>query len=924
MADYKNTLNLPKTAFPMKANLAQREPKMLQQWATMDLYAQRQQQHQGAEKYILHDGPPYANGSIHLGHAVNKILKDIVCRSKFLSGYATPFVPGWDCHGLPIEINVEKKIGKPGVKVSAKEFRQACRTYAEKQMQGQRDDFKRLGVLAEWDNPYLTMNYRFEANVMRAFKSIVANDYLVQGFRPIHWCFACQSSLAEAEVEYQDKVSASIDVKFSLLDEQQLLSKFTATELGHGAISVVIWTTTPWTLPANYAVAVHPELDYALVQMGDERVLLAAAMVEQIMQRYGVEDYKVLANAVGHTFVDLRLQHPFLERTVPVVLGEHVTTDAGTGAVHTAPAHGEDDFRIGKQYDLPIETPVQANGVFHQDLPYFGGEHVFKANAHIISVLEEKARLIKAVEYQHSYPHCWRHKTPVIFRATPQWFISMQSLSQAALASLDTIHWKPSWGKQRMASMLEDRPDWCISRQRAWGVPLPLFTHKETQALHPDTLELIEQVAERVEQHGIDAWFDLDTTTLLGEDADDYLQSNDVLDVWFDSGVTHYCVLAARDYLQYPADLYLEGSDQYRGWFQSSLLTSLAIGGKPPYKNNMTYGFTVDGQGRKMSKSVGNVIAPDKVIKTLGADIIRLWTAATDNSTEMSVSDEILKRNADTYRRIRNTARFLLSNLHDFAPEQDRVAVEHMLRLDRWMVHCAKQIQADIVQSYDDFNFHLIVQKIHHFCSIELGSFYLDIIKDRQYTCKTDGIARRSAQTAMYHILEAMVRWVAPILSFTADELWQFMPGERNASVHLETWYQGFAAIESAHDYDDSFWHEIMRVRDEVNKVIEAQRNSGLIGSALEANVTLKAGAELKALLDKLGDELRFVLITSNAKVELNTVDELEIIVRPSTAPKCERCWQRRSDTDKDPEHPGICQRCIDNIAGVGEVRHFA
>ena len=796
--------------------------------------------------------------------------------------------------------------------------------YAEKQMQGQREDFKRLGVLGEWDNPYLTMNYQFEANAIRAFKDIVAKDYLVQGFRPIHWCFACQSSLAEAEVEYQDKTSPSIDVKFPVVDEVDFLSKFASADLGSGTVAVVIWTTTPWTLPANYAVALNPTLDYALVQVNKERFVVATQMVEQIMQRYGIEDYAVLATTKGEDFEGLQLQHPFFARTSEIVLGDHVTTDAGTGAVHTAPAHGEDDFRIGKKYDLPIESPVQANGVFKEGTPYFAGEHIFKANSHIIEVLTEKNKLVHVVEYKHSYPHCWRHKTPVISRATPQWFISMQTLSKDALASLDEIHWHPTWGKERMAKMLEDRPDWCISRQRTWGVPLPLFTHKETQALHPKTLDLIEQVALRVEQQGVEAWFELDKTELLGAEADDYVKAKDVLDVWFDAGVTHYCVLKARDYLNFPADLYLEGSDQYRGWFQSSLLTSLAIEGAPAYKNIMTYGFTVDGHGRKMSKSIGNVVAPDKVIKTLGVDIIRLWAAATDNSSEMSVSDEILKRNADTYRRIRNTARFLLSNLADFSPAEDCVAVNDMVMLDRWIVNHTQQLQDEIMQAYDAFSFHTIVQKIHHFCSIELGSFYLDIIKDRQYTCKTDGVARRSAQTAMYHILEALVRWIAPMLSFTADEIWQFMPGERSTSVHLETWYEGCKDISNDSRYDDIFWQQVMHVRDEVNKVIEAQRNAEVIGSALDANVNIVANDKFKQVLDKLTDELRFVLITSSAAVTAGISDELVIEVSAATAEKCERCWQRRVDVSGNVNYPGICQRCVNNISGAGESRYFA
>ncbi len=907
----------------MKANLAQREPQLLQRWHKIDLYQRRQQIRQNAKRYILHDGPPYANGAIHLGHAVNKILKDIICKSKFLSGYATPFVPGWDCHGLPIEINVEKKIGKPGVKVSKKEFRHACGVYAEKQWHRQREDFQRLGVLANWHDPYLTMDYAFAADIMRAFKAIIAKDYLVPGFRPIHWCFACQSSLAEAEVEYQNKVSTSIDVKFTVLDPVTLLSKFIGCDLGHGSVAVIIWTTTPWTLPANYAVALHPEMDYSLVQVDRERFLLAKDMVAQVMQRYEITEYKILASAAGKVFSGLVLQHPFLERTSPIVLSEHVTTDAGTGAVHIAPAHGEDDFRLGKQYHLPIESPVRANGVFAEDLPYFGGEHVFKANAQVITVLKEKHKLLKAVDYQHSYPHCWRHKTPVILRATPQWFINMQALSQAALVALPKIGWQPAWGEQQMMKMLDGRPDWCISRQRTWGVPLPLFTHKDTQALHPHTLALIETVAKRVEQVGIDAWFDIDKAELLGEDADDYVKTSDVLDVWFDSGVTHYCVLKAREQLHFPADLYLEGADQYRGWFQSSLLTSLAIEGVPAYNNIMTYGFTVDGQGRKMSKSLGNVIAPDKVVKTLGADIIRLWTAATDSSTEMTVSEEILRRTTDTYRRIRNTARFLLSNLHDFSPTENVVDIKDMVALDSWIVAYARQLQVEIVAAYEKFNFHILVQKIHHFCTVELGSFYLDIIKDRQYTCKTDGIARRSAQTAMYYLLEALVRWIAPVLSFTADEIWQYIPGERSASVHLQKWWDFLPAADNRQQTGID-WQRLMQIRDEANRVIEQQRSVGKIGSSLAVVITIAATGSDYALMQQLGEELRFVFITSAVKVIKNNNDRLEITLVPADTEKCARCWHRCEDVNSDANYPGICQRCVNNIAGAGELRQFA
>ncbi len=923
MTDYKATLNLPKTAFAMKANLAQREPDMLSRWQQADLYGQRQQVRQGAQSYILHDGPPYANGNIHLGHAVNKTLKDIVCRAQFLNGFATPYVPGWDCHGLPIEINVEKKLGKPGVKVSAKEFRSACRDYAASQVDKQKADFQRLGVLAEWDRPYLTMNYNFEANTIRALKDIIAKGYLKQGFKPIYWCFNCQSSLAEAEVEYQDKTSPSIDVKFTAVNEAEFEQKFALPHAGHGPISVVIWTTTPWTLPANYAVSLHPELDYVLVQVGEQRFIVAAALLDSVMQRYGVEDFQALGSVKGAQLENLLLQHPFLERTALIVLGEHVTTDAGTGAVHTAPAHGEDDFRVGKQYDLPIESPVGANGVFNADLPEVGGQFVFKANANIVELLQQRGKLVQSVALEHSYPHCWRHKTPVVYRATPQWFISMETLAAKAMEQLPNITWRPAWGHERMANMLKDRPDWCISRQRVWGVPIPIFTHKQTNALHPNTVEIMETVAKHVEQTGIEAWFEMDKAQLLGDDADDYVACNDVLDVWFDSGCSHYTVLAARENLHCPANMYLEGSDQYRGWFQSSLLTSVAINGESPYKELVTHGFTVDNKGRKMSKSLGNVIAPEKIIKQYGADILRWWIASADFSGELSLSDEILKRNADAYRRIRNTARFLLSNLPDFVPGENTLAAKDMVAIDRWIVMRAAQVQQAIIADYNDCNFYLAMQKIHHFCSIELGSFYLDIIKDRQYTCKTAGNARRSAQTAMFYILEAIVRWVAPVLCFTADEIWQFMPGERSSSVHLESWFTGLD-IGYAEGFDDAYWQQVLNLRNEVNKHIEAARKAGDIGSALDAEILISGSSDTLALLGNISnDELRFVFITSAASVVPGD-EGLQVAVRKSNCTKCERCWNHREDVDADSTYPGICGRCINNIAGEGEVRLFA
>ena len=917
MTDYKQTLNLPKTGFPMKANLAQREPEMLERWQTADLYAARMAAHADAKHYICHDGPPYANGNIHLGHAVNKVLKDIICRSQFLNGFAAPYVPGWDCHGLPIEINVEKKVGKPGVKVSAKEFRQACRDYAAKQVDGQRADFKRLGVLGEWDNPYLTMQFPYEASVIRALKEITAKGYLKQGFKPIYWCFNCQSSLADAEVEYQDKISPSVDVKFTAVNDADLTTVFAVPDAGEGPISLVIWTTTPWTLPANQAVAVNPELNYALVQVGEQRFVLAEAMVESAMARYGVEDYTVLATVKGELLNKLPLQHPFMDRQVPIVLGDHVTTDAGTGAVHTAPAHGEDDFRVGRKYDLSLESPVGANGVFQADLAELGGQFVFKANPAIIELLQQHGKLVQLTELQHSYPHCWRHKTPVVYRATPQWFVGMEKLAQQALATLPSINWKPAWGEERMANMLTDRPDWCISRQRAWGVPIPLFTHKDTNELHPDTINIMEDVAKQVEQQGIEAWFEYDPKPLLGDNADDYVKCTDVLDVWFDAGCSHYAVLEQRPELQSPADVYLEGSDQYRGWFQSSLLTGVAIKGESPYKNLVTHGFTVDSKGRKMSKSVGNVIAPEKILKQYGADILRLWIASTDFSGEMTVSDEILKRNADVYRRLRNTARFLLSNINDFDFDNDKLAADNMVAIDRWIVMRAYESQQEIIKDFSQCNFHAAMQKVHHFCSVELGSFYLDIIKDRQYTCKTDGTARRSAQTAMVLILEALVRWLAPVLCFTADEIWQNIPGERSSSVHLETW---FTDLELGYQegFDNVYWQQVLAIRDDVNKQIEAARKVGEIGSALDAEILIAAPADKLAVLEKIGnDELRFVFITSDANVVASETGELQVVVKKSGFVKCERCWHHRENVVK------ICERCEANISGSGEERLF-
>jgi isoleucyl-tRNA synthetase len=717
MTDYKLTLNLPFTEFPMKANLAQREPSMLKKWQEAKIYEQLREQRQGREKFILHDGPPYANGNIHIGHSVNKVLKDIVIKSRNLSGYDAPYVPGWDCHGLPIEHQVEKKIGKAGVKVDHKTFRQKCREYARRQVDGQMKDFIRLGVMGEWDNPYLTMDNKFEANIIRALGKVVENGHLVKGYKPVYWSVVGASALAEAEVEYQDKVSFSIDVAFPVADVHVFVNAMDGVA-GEGDISVVIWTTTPWTLPSNQAVSLNAELDYVLVQceregLGVGRYLLAEALVESVLARWGVEGYQVVGRVKGEKLERTQLKHPFYDRQVPIILGDHVTTEAGTGCVHTAPDHGVDDFVVAAKYGIGTLNYIDDNGVFREDVERFAGEHVYKVDEQVIELLKNCGRLLSCSKITHSYAHCWRTKTPLIYRATPQWFISMSQngLLEKAKQAIKDVSWHPEWGQARIEGMLENSPDWCISRQRTWGVPIALFVHKLTGELHPDTSTLIEAIASLVEQGGIDAWYELDAAELLGGEAEQYSKVTDTLDVWFDSGVTHAAVLDAREQLQYPADLYLEGSDQHRGWFQSSLKTAIAIKGNAPYKAVLTHGFVVDADGRKMSKSIGNVMSPQKVVNDQGADVLRLWVAATDFSGEMSVSDEILKRTGDSYRRIRNTARFFLSNLNGFDPAKNLVPMDEMLALDRWAVDCVANMQREILAAYENYQFHHIYQK---------------------------------------------------------------------------------------------------------------------------------------------------------------------------------------------------------------------
>ncbi|MDH0449713.1 isoleucine--tRNA ligase [Shewanella sp. GD04112] len=940
MSDYKFTLNLPETEFPMRGNLANREPEMLERWTKDGLYQQIRDSRIGRTPFILHDGPPYANGSIHIGHSVNKILKDIIVKSKTMSGFDAPYVPGWDCHGLPIELKVEQKVGKPGQKISAAEFREECRKYAAEQVDGQRADFIRLGVLGDWQKPYLTMDFATEANIVRSLSKVIENGHLHKGVKPVHWCTDCGSALAEAEVEYEDKTSPAIDVAFTATDSKAVAAQFGVSDYSH-AVAMVIWTTTPWTLPANRALSISPELDYSLVEFVKEgathAVILADVLVEACMTRYGAESHSVLGKVKGAALELVRFKHPFLAFDVPAILGDHVTTDAGTGVVHTAPGHGQDDFVVGQKYGLEVANPVGDNGVYKPDTEFFAGQHVFKANDNVVALLKEKGALLHHVAYRHSYPHCWRHKTPIIFRATPQWFISMDNhnLRKQALSEIEQTQWIPDWGQSRIEKMVENRPDWCISRQRTWGVPITLFVHRETEELHPDSVSLMARVANRIEQEGIQAWWDLDAAELLGEEAEQYRKVTDTLDVWYDSGSTFASVVGARpEFHGHGVDLYLEGSDQHRGWFMSSLMISTAMTGKAPYKQVLTHGFTVDGKGRKMSKSIGNVIAPQQVTNKLGADILRLWVAATDYSGEMTVSDEILNRSADAYRRIRNTARFLLANLNGFDPAKDLVAVEDMVALDRWAVRRAAALQQEIIEAYEQYNFHIVTQKLMQFCSVELGSFYLDIIKDRQYTAKQEGHARRSCQSALFHIAEAMVRWIAPILSFTADEVWQLLPGQRDAYVFTQEWYQGLQSITLDTDLSDAYWENLLTVRNEVNKVIEQARRDKRIGGSLEAEVTLFADAALTEQLTHIGDELRFVLLTSEAKVlpladatsdavETELVS-LKLVVNATTAEKCERCWHHREEVGTIEAHPTLCHRCVTNIEGDGEVRLFA
>jgi len=933
MAEYKQTLNMPDTPFPMRGDLPKREPGWIAQWQQQNLYKKIRKASEGRPKFILHDGPPYANGSLHLGHALNKVLKDIIVRSKTLAGFDAPYVPGWDCHGLPIEHKVEVTHGKhqPPHKV-----RELCRAYAKEQVEIQKAGFIRLGILGDWDNPYLTMSYANEAGEIRALAEMVKQGYVFKGLKPVNWCFDCGSALAEAEVEYEDRKSDAIDVAFRAVDSAQLATAFRLDSLEKPTYAV-IWTTTPWTIPANQALNIHPRLNYALVDVGDRMLILASELVETCLARYKLEG-QVVCETTGERLAGATFHHPFYDRVAPVYLAEYVGVDAGTGLVHCAPAYGADDFNIwranGRGFD-EILNPVQGDGVYAASLEFFGGMNIWKAQPAVNDKLREVGALLCHETITHSYMHCWRHKTPLIYRATAQWFVGMDikpadggpTLRERALKAIDDTDFYPAWGKARLRAMIEGRPDWCISRQRNWGVPIPFFLHKETGELHPRTVELMEEVAKRVEQEGIEAWFKLDAGELLGAEADQYTKVTDTLDVWFDSGTTHWHVLRGSHNFGHEegprADMYLEGSDQHRGWFHSSLLTGAAIDGHAPYKSLLTHGFTVDEKGRKMSKSLGNTILPDEINNKMGAEILRLWVATTDYSGELAVSQEILKRVVEVYRRVRNTLRFLLANTSDFDIDKDALPVEEWLDIDHYALALTQALADSAEENYTKYEFHYVVQALQLFCSDDLGSFYLDILKDRLYTSAPKSVARRSAQTALWHITQTLVKLMAPILSFTAEEAWAVMGGDREDSVMLHTFHKLPAQVIT----EDLMtrWQAIREVRAAVMKEIESVRGTGKIGSSLQAEVTVKVSGQKYEALTSLGEDLRFVFITSSATVEkvANESDEA-ILVEPSSHKKCARCWHYRADVGRNPEHPDLCGRCDDNLHGGGEKRSHA
>ena len=955
---YRATLNMPDTRFPMRGDLPKREPGWVQEWNEGGLYKRLRDARQGAPLFVLHDGPPYANGKLHIGHALNKVLKDMIVKSRQLAGFDAQYIPGWDCHGLPIENAIEKLHGR---KLSRDDMQAKSRAYATEQIEQQRADFKRLGVLGDWERPYRTMDPANEAGQIRAFKRVIERGFVYRGLKPVYWCFDCGSSLAEFEIEYADKQSDTLDVAFEADDAAALARAFGLAALpgdGGKKAFAVIWTTTAWTIPANQALNAHPELDYALVDTPRGILLLAESLVEKCLERYG-QTGQVIATAKGEALKGLVFRHPLHDtvsadeggiysyhRKSPLYLADYVTASDGTGIVHSAPAYGVDDFNScvahGLKYD-DILNPVQGNGVYAAELPFFGGEHIWKAVPRILEVLAQSDRLMATQRITHSYPHCWRHKTPVIYRAAAQWFVRMdegegvftkdkapKTLRQLALDAIDHTAFYPENGKARLRDMIANRPDWCISRQRSWGVPVPFFLHKDSGELHPRTMAILDQAADIVERGGIEAWSRVTTEDILGAaDAEHYTKSTDILEVWFDSGSTFWHVLRGSHAHAYPngafhaqgpeADLYLEGHDQHRGWFHSSLLLGCAIYDRAPYKGLLTHGFATDGQGRKMSKSLGNTVVPQEVTDKLGGEILRLWVASTDYSGDLNIDDKILARVVDGYRRVRNTLRFLMANTSDFDAATDAVPDEQLLEIDRWAIDRAAELQAEILRHFDVYEFHPVVSKLQVFCSEDLGAFYLDVLKDRLYTSGPKSLARRSAQTALWRITNAMLRWMAPFLSFTAEEAWPVFAGAKNqGSIFFETFWKFSTPNEALL----AKWARIRAIRDAANKEIEAVRTAGQVGASLQATLTITAGADDAALLRSLGEDLKFVTITS--AVTVVDGDELQITVTPSTAAKCERCWHYRDDVGADTAHPTICGRCVSNLHGAGDTRTVA
>jgi isoleucyl-tRNA synthetase len=928
--DYKQTLNLPSTDFPMKANLARREPDQLKQWEEARLYETLRAASQGRESFILHDGPPYANGHIHIGTALNKILKDIIVRSKQMSGFNAVYVPGWDCHGLPIEHNVDKELGDQKKNLTRSQVRQLCRAYAEKFIDIQRNEFRRLGVMGDWFNPYLTMKFEYEAIIARECMKFGLSGDLIRSKKPIHWCFTCQTALAEAEIEYQDESTASIFVKFALQDD--LSADYPA--LAGRKVSIVIWTTTPWTLPANLAIALHPDFNYVAVSAGpDEAYVLAEELVESCMSSFGLRGYSILTRLDPRRLERKRCRHPLYERDSIIVLGLHVTLDAGTGCVHTAPGHGREDFDVGLEYGLNAYSPVDDRGRFTAEVEFFQGQFVFSANALIRAKLRERGALVQEGQLAHSYPHCWRCKQPVIFRATPLWFISMDKtgLRRKSLKAIDRVQWIPAWGRERIYGMIENRPDWCISRQRAWGVPITVCYCEKCEALALDE-GIIERVVRMFTEHGADIWFERDISEILPPGVrcpkcghDGFVKEVDILDVWFDSGVSHAAVLEVRPDLRWPADLYLEGSDQHRGWFHSSLLTSVGTRGRAPYEAVLTHGFVVDAEGRKMSKSLGNVISPKEVIDKYGAEILRLWVSASDYREDIRISDNILAQLSDAYRRIRNTSRFMLGNLYDFAPETDAVSAAQMPEIDRLTLHKLQLLVEKARRAYDLYEYHIIYHALHNFCAVDLSALYLDILKDRLYTSPPKSLARRSAQSVLYTLVDTLCRLMAPILPFTAEEIWRHMPAVagKAASVHLTPLPSPSAALMDGELAER--WELLLSVRSEVTKALEAARVQKRIGHALDAAVTLSADQELYAKLAPYAVELRSVFIVSDTELlqgapleeafESVEVKGLKVQVQPAAGKKCDRCWIHETSVGQNPEHPTICGRCCSALA---------